>query len=153
MCTLPPLPAIGPALPWDAPGVWAIWLGLVGFCGLVYWAIRVNRSYGRDPRSRAEWMLGWTAVTLFVAVFGAYLIVYFPADNALIRWRFIASSLPGCAIDVWHPVWAQQSQVLTTFSSALLVIEVVAFALWFVSGALGIRRRRRERAQVTPTHR
>ena len=82
-CTLPSLPPIGPALPWDAPGVWAIWLGLVGFFGLLYWAMLVNRSYGRDPRSRAEWVLGWTAATLFVAGFGAYLIVYFPADDAL----------------------------------------------------------------------
>jgi len=43
-CTLPSLPPIGPALPWDAPGVWAIWLGLVGFFGLLYWAMLVNRS-------------------------------------------------------------------------------------------------------------
>ena len=110
--------------------------------------MRVNRSYGRDPRSRTEWALGWTGLALLAAVFGSFLIVYLPADNALTRWRVVASSLHGCSIDVWHPIWTQQSDVLTSLLLTTVLVEVIAFVLLGLGWALAIRRQRRERAQV-----
>lgn len=106
MCVIPPLPAIGLAMPWQAPTEWTIFLLLMLVMAGAALSVRfVPRRWRRWERQRSP--LAYTVQRAMylcgVSAFALILLVVQPADHALYVWDVGASAAYDAPLSLLYP--------------------------------------------------
>jgi hypothetical protein len=151
MCVLPPLPPLGLALPWDAPGAWALYLGFVVIFGIPMYLLALSKQGdGRraplTPTGRVLALVGTTST--LAALFVAQLVAL-PALQAQGPWIRSASDAAyrqGCDDSVWLTLDSQRASDLHT----IIITAGLATFVSLVLLILGASRRQQAARTQTP---
>lgn len=136
MCTLPALPPLGVAWPWQAPVQWVLFmLALLG-TGVIHAVTPrgLRRQWGHlQTPGRVLFLISIAAPVVALAVL---LLVIVPADDTLYAWSaHVHLNRPGCDFDA---IYSSYFSVYDAREGQIDRLFWISLALSLISSALGL---------------